>query len=429
MISFNDFLIESKKKKHLHLFEDGEMTFGEIRNIVDDIFSKDIISIYTKKPEATVLLTCVNGKILGVLDGLNPRKPITVEKIVKGYNGSTLFKEAMLNTLNAIEKKLSKLNIKELDEIFDNGHRFIKIQILSTPTLENPIFFKKYKHCFPIISGITKYDDNFEQSLTESDTDINNRVIEFFSIVNNKAKNCKSNLDPFSCDGYKLSEIAEECISNCPNRKEILREVSQLLNELTDGLGYRATLNDYIKERYERRIVNAATKSGLEIRRSSEFVSELVDRLSSLSAKRPTINDLTTYAKKDKIDIKSKEYKDFLNMIESAIEVDNYEMLKPISKLLNRIIVLFLKSIAGYICIYDTKLQNELSLVLGVLESDGEMTESNLIILKKLFTKIHIFEKTHKDGDSLTIVKNNKPYTIKCKMPCIESFGKKILKI
>ena len=187
-------------------------------------------------------------------------------------------------------------------------------------------------------------------------------------------------------------------------------------------------MNDYIKDRYERKIINAATKAGLEIRRSSEFVSEMVDRLSNMSSRRPTKGDLATYAKREGVNINSENYKKFLDTIEDTLDTDNYEMLKPISKLLNRICVLFLQSMLGYASMCDSKLQNMITVALENLESAGEMTEANINILKKLFVKLREFAETHKEGDDFVVSKGGKPYTIKCRMPAIDSLGTSILK-
>lgn len=430
MLRFREYLAESKKKRPLHLFEDGEMTFGEIRTIVEDVFSKNVVSIVNRKPAATVSFTCIDGKVLGMINGLNPSTPLVSEKIVNEWkdNKSKAFKEAFANSLSDIEKKLSELDIEEQNEIFDNGRRFINIQLVS-PASEDALP-KVNNRFLSIPCGTTHYDEKFEneQPLTESDEDVAQRVFSVFSAVNNDKTKKTSNIDPLAREAYKLTKEASAAFAKCPNRKEAVQEVATMLNELIDGLGYRATLNDYVKERYERKIMNCATKSGVDVRRSSDFVSEMVDRLSTMSAKRPTMNDLTTYAKREGIDVKSDQYKKFLDEIESTLDTDNYEMLRPISILLNKIVVLFLKSILGYVTMCDPKLANMVSGALEAMESAGEMTEANLAILKKLFLKLYEFAKVHEEGDDFTCCKDDKAYTIKCKLPPLESLGTKILK-
>lgn len=428
MLRFKDFLVESKKKRPLHLFEDGEMTFGDIRNVVEDIFSKKVVSIVNRKPVATVSLTCVDGKVMGVINKLNPGKPMVSEKIVKEWEGSKTFKDAFRNSLSDIEAKISELDLEQQKELFDNGHRFINIQLIS-PASDDALP-KVNNRFLSIPAGTSHYDEKFENELPigESDSDVAQRVFSLFSVVNNDKTKKASNIDPFAREAYTLTKEAMEAFAKCPDRKEAVQEVASMLNELIDGLGYRATLNDYVKERYERKIMNCATKSGIDLRRSSDFVSEMVDRLSTMSAKRPTMGDLTTYAKREGIDVKSDQYKKFLNEIESTLDTDNYEMLRPISVLLNRIIVLFLKSVLGYVNMCDPKLANAITVALDSLEGAGEMTEANLTILKKLFVKLYEFQKAHAEGDNFACCKGDSAYTIKCRFPSIESLGTRILK-
>lgn len=76
-----------------------------------------------------------------------------------------------------------------------------------------------------------------------------------------------------------------------------------------------------------------ATKSGLDLDRSSDFVSELADRLSAVSGRKPTKSDLITYAKHDGIDFKSEEYKKFIELMDSTIDEVNTQLIRPIENL------------------------------------------------------------------------------------------------
>ena len=430
MLTFLEYLTESKKKRPLHLFEDGEMTFGQIRNIVEDIFQKDIVSVVPRKPAAQIGVTCKDGKVLAILNGVNPSSPVVSEKLMSGYKASKQFKEAFEKSMADIEKNISKLSIEEQDEIFDKGHLYAKFDLIA-PAKDakgNEAFKDNRFLVFP--AGIAHYTDKFdcEQPITEAENEIAQRIFSVFGVTQQDNTKHPENLDPFAQELYKLTKENAEAFAKCPRRKEAVQEVATLLNELIDGLGYRATLNDYVKERYERKIINAATKAGLEIRRSSDFVSEMVDRLSTMTSRRPTKGDLATYAKREGVDVNSENYKKFLDTIESTLDTDNYEMLKPVSKLLNRICVLFLQSLLGYASMCDQKLQNQITVALDALESSGEMTEANISILKKLFNNLREFEAAHKDGDEFVVSKGGKPYTIKCRFPSIDSLGTSILK-
>ena len=85
---------------------------------------------------------------------------------------------------------------------------------------------------------------------------------------------------------------------------------------MTDGLGWRCTLDQYVDDKYSRHIVNAAMKHGIDVSRDSQFVKSLVRRLAEIAARgKPTKSDLATYAKCDKVDFKSDACREFLRKI------------------------------------------------------------------------------------------------------------------
>lgn len=428
MLRFSEFLIESKKKRPLHVFEDGEMTFGDIRNLIEDLFQKEIVTIKPKKPYATVGITCKDGKVCGYWNQDKPGEARAISNFASSYSGDKNYKVPFQTLLDSVEKSISDMDTEEQKEVFDDGHRFLKLDVYMPDNLT------QCQNCGNSLIGVPNgqihYDEKFENEvpLTEADEDISQRIISIFNTNVNNRTSKKANLDPLARSAYALKEEAVSAFRQCPNKKEVVNEVAKLLMELIDGLGYRATLNDYVKERYERKIMNAATKSGLNVRRSSEFVSEMVDRLSTMSSKRPTLSDLSTYAKREGVNVNSDEYKNFLELIEGTLEADNYEMLKPISVLLNKIFVLFLKNMLGYATMCDMKLANEITVVLDQLESAGEMTETNMTVLKKLMMKLREFAKTHQNGDKFTFTQNGSPYCLNCRCPDIEALSSKIMK-
>ena len=101
---------------------------------------------------------------------------------------------------------------------------------------------------------------------------------------------------------------------------------------MTDGLGWRCTLDQYVDDKYSRHIVNAAMKHGIDVSRDSQFVKSLVRRLAEIAARgKPTKSDLATYAKCDKVDFKSDACREFLADVEQNAQQTNDEVLGPIA--------------------------------------------------------------------------------------------------
>ena len=432
MLKFKEYLAEAKKKRSFRIFEDGEMSFGEIRDAVSDLFKTNPISVHQQKPSCQIGVTCnEKGQVCAIRDSVNANDPTPISKFASSYEGKGAFKDAFKNTVDGIGARIDALDDETKKTIFDNGHVFMKFDIIS-PASEKA-FDKANNRMLAVNSGISRFNDSFEESpLGEGEEELAQKALSIFSLVNDekmKKPKTPNNGDPLARDVYKLSEEAVNALAQTPDKSEIVNEVMKILDGLVDGLGYRGTLNDYIRDRYERKIVNCATKAGIEMRRSSDFVSELSDRLSKMSARRPTMGDLATYAKKEGIDIKSEQYKNFVKGLDDTLDTDNAEMVKPISNLLNKISSMFLHSIAGYVSLEDPKLMELVNSTLAQLDSESELTDQNLQILKNLFVKLRSFANAHKDGDSYLFMKNDRPYCLKCQMPNIETFGNKILKV
>lgn len=104
--------------------------------------------------------------------------------------------------------------------------------------------------------------------------------------------------------------------------------------KLVDGIGWGCTIRDYVQDRYSRYLVNKALEHGLDVSKKGNFVDELTSRLSGTSSLRPTKSDLATFAKREGIDIKSDNYKAFLDDIEQHAEQTSKDILFPIENAL-----------------------------------------------------------------------------------------------
>lgn len=110
-----------------------------------------------------------------------------------------------------------------------------------------------------------------------------------------------------------------------------LEALENRIEKMTDGLGWRCTLDQYVDDKYSRHIVNAAMKYGIDVSRDSQFVKSLVRRLAEIAARgKPTKSDLATYAKCDKVDFKSDACREFLADVEQNARQTNDEVLGPI---------------------------------------------------------------------------------------------------
>ena len=437
---------KNRKKKSLNLFENGEMTFGEIREIVESLFKEEICKVRKQKPYCTVALTCRNGNAMGILDTDDPSKPINLKSLVSALRCDKPMKEAMVNSLKMVEEKLSDLKPDLQNELFENGHRFINFEIMPVKSEE---WLSLHGNKLPIFFlGSKRFADDFSSELPlseDGDEIFNKNVVSLFvnepttnllseddednddedeKVMKKRMKKCRCD-DPlchceYAFDPKKIDKFNNSCCQRHYN------DLMGDLNQLVDGLGYRATLNDYVKDRYERKIINAAMQSNVDMRRSSDFVSELVDRFSSMTNKRPTMADLNTYAKREGIDIKSENYRKFLDILDQEVDNDNAEMLKPIVKFLIKILVAYFNSMRGYASLQNEDLCESLEKTCETLQSIETLDDSTIKNVKDLFNNLKEFEESHCETSEYPFIFNDKPYCLLCKCPNTDLIREKI---
>ena len=440
--TFKEFLSESSlkdRKKILNLFENGEMNFGQFRDMINGLFGQEISYVQSLRPMYSVSFTCRNGAPVGVLESEDHGKPLASKALISSMRCNKEMKEAMTNTLKLIEDKLSKVNHKLMEDLFEDGHRFVNFDIMPVKSLS---WLELHGNRFPVFYlGSKRFSKNFNSELTINEDEEDpfeenvarlfmpsnaNMIHEEDGLVHPELNEC-GDQDPLCHKDYALDpEIVD--YFKVPSCKKCRDELMAQLATVTDGLGYRSTLNDYIKDRYERKIMNAAMKSDLDIRRSSDFVSELVNRFSVLSNKRPTLSDLTTYAKREGINVNSENYKNFLEYLGTQIDTDNNELLKPIVDMFTKILISYLNAMRGYVALNDRNLCRDMTHMCSELESGCSCCEAGTVKnLKKLFDSIAEFEVNHPNVDEYAFVSNDKPYCLYCACPRTDLIREKAL--
>ena len=129
----------------------------------------------------------------------------------------------------------------------------------------------------------------------------------------------------------RISREQIQALKQAEACRKQLEELEKRIEKMTDGLGWRCTLDQYVDDKYSRHIVNAAMERGIDVSRDSQFVRSLVRRLADIAARgKPTKSDLATYAKCDKVDFKSDACREFLSGLERDAERTNAEVLGPV---------------------------------------------------------------------------------------------------
>ena len=217
-------------------------------------------------------------------------------------------------------------------------------------------------------------------------------------------------------DTFEISGPVKLKLKNIKNAETSLAEVLEDLDKLVDGLGYKATVAEYAQERFKKYIVNMATKAGLDLDRNSDFVAELSDRMSNVSGRRPTKSDIATYAKKEGLDIKSQEYKDFINNLDNTSAAANAEVIAPLEDLVVKAGTILMNNIQGYVSLdpagYAKRLSAELDDVIKQFDDDKGLTPEKVERFKRNLVKLDKYGKIANPAEGIVFLYKGKPFKL-----------------
>lgn len=333
LVKENMLLNEGGASGHLqHVFSDPDLTFREIKDIFTKLFTGNI-EITEKTDGQALAITYKDGEFKVARNKATLKDPMTIDKLDAMFEGRGEIRDAFVNSMKDMANALKSLDQKTLNSTFANGKNFMAFEIIYPPT-KNVIDYGN--RCLLQLHGINVYDEKF------------NKVGEDKAAADKLFKQLQAK-DALKQKTFEITGPAKLHLKNAKTGKESLKEVLAELDKIVDGLGWGATIQDYAKERFEKYIVNRAIEADFPLSKGSQFVSELADRLSNVSKRRPTKADLATFAKREGLDVKSEEYKNFVNELDQTLDDANAVIIKPLEDLVIKAGLMLMKNLVGYV--------------------------------------------------------------------------------
>lgn len=409
-------LLSESKMSHLkHLFEDGTLSFDDMRGIFNKVFTGKV-GINTNIERTPLLLTYKDGKFVLAKNSQDDEQPFSDTVVCKRCNCNSGNKQLVVTAINNFMKPLSKLSEEELEPIFKNGKRCLSLDVI-IPAKEQLSDYGN--RCFLQFNNVGKYDNN-TNTIVEDEPQ---RTEECGFDIGNYIRNNKCIDNSIELDDDKIQHL-----KNSTSPDTALKGLLSKLAQIVDGIGYKATVNDYVRERYAKHIVNTALKYGIDLYRNSDFVNELISRLSYVSDHRPNRGDLITYAKRDRVDWRSPQYREFIADLESTADQTNDEIVKPIELLVLEAGILLMKCFLG-IVVSDPrrqakKLVSELDNTIQMLENDADgLTPEKIKTFRHCMKNLDQYQKTLPE-DGILIMHNGKICKIKGRFGAINDISR-----
>lgn len=397
--SYKKLLVEGGASGHMtHLFEDGEMTFGELKEIFKELFSGEI-SIQEKTDGMALAITYKDGKVKAARNKATLKEPMSIAELEKKFEGRGEIKDAFVNSMKDISEAVKTLSQTELKRIFNDGHNYMAFEIIYPPT-KNVVSYGD--RCLIQLHGVNIYDENW------------NKVSEDKSL----AKKLYDLLKKHGALNQKNFEIANDAklkIKSSKTAKESLDDVISKLEKIQGKLPDETTIKEFVAHKYKQQIRKAAKESGLSEKRTPEFVSRLANRLSYVSGEKISKADLQKVAHDEGIDPKSKEYKEFIKQVEATQPDDNQKFILPIEVLVVDAGMQLMKNLVGYVTADRSEsakeLSKELDNAIAELEKNKDkLSQSALKTLEKNLKKLEQFGKEATGVEGIVFIHNGRVF-------------------
>ena len=397
--SYKRIVCEGGASGHMtHLFEDGEMTFGELKEIFKELFSGEI-EVSEKTDGMALAVTYKDGQVKAARNKATLKEPMSIAELEKKFDGRGEIKDAFVNSMKDISSAVKTLSKTELKRVFNDGHNYMAFEIIYPPT-KNVVSYGS--RCLIQLHGVNIYDDNY------------NKVSEDKSLAK-KLYDLLKKHDALNQENFEITNDAKLKIKNSKTAKESLADIVSKLEKIQGKLPDDTTIKEFVAYRYKQQVRKAAKESGLSEKRTPEFISRLVDRLSYVSDDKVSKSDLQKIARDEGIDPTTKEYKDFIKRMEETSPEDNQKFILPIEAVVADAGMQLMKNLVGYVTADRSEsartLAKELDAAIADLEKNKDtLSQSALKTLEKNLMKLEKFGKEPTGVEGIVFIHNGKVY-------------------
>ena len=386
----------------MHLYEDGKMTFGEMRQILQEVFQGKT-TLTEKLDGFNLMVTYKDGRFGFARNKATLKDPMDIDRLSQHFDGNPKLKDAFTESAKSFASALRTIEPNDLTRLFNNGQNFANIEVVYPPC-GNILDYGN--RCLLQLNSVDVFDEKMNK--VSEDADSSKWLYE--TLKKNDALK------------QEMFEITEQNILRMKDSVSADKALGLLMEDfekILDGFSLNTTIQDYANERLKRYILNVCNHNGIGVDRDCQFIKEMADRLNYLSHKRPTKADICTFAKRAGVNVHSDEYKKVITTLESQKDEMNEEIMKPVEALVSKAGSLLLKNVTGFISADPAKTSQKLALELestiSEIEKDnGKLTPEKLKLFNKNIKKLDNWKENFfpSEGVVIKLGKTGKCYKI-----------------
>ena len=337
-----------------HLFENMDLSFGEMRDIIEKSLSGNLEYAREKTDGQQLSITWKDEKLRsarnkGQLKNFGENS-LDIEGISKMFDGRGEIKEAFVLAMQDLQSAISKLPINRRESLFQNGKKFMSVEIIY-PATKNVI---PYGASLLIFHSLLEYDIN-GNLISSSNEDA--------MLLNKLIKN--SNLEVQKT--FQIQPLNPAQFEKDINFKNQVSEFNTVLNNIISRytLNDSNTLYDYVYSSWKELIDKNA--EGCDYSISTELEEKIINKFVG--------KDSTTITSLRK-NIPNKEFISWINQTCEQKQSIEKSILKPFEILFLKLGVRVLKNVKVLLSANPKKslkdMKHDLAITIKQISSSGD---------------------------------------------------------
>jgi hypothetical protein len=268
-----------------HPFDDRNLTFGEIKDMIEEFLSGDlnvVKEVSEKLDGQNLMVTYKDGEVKAARNKTTIITPMSMSELKTKFDGRGEIYDAFSSAMTDLTIALSSINKTQLEAIFNNGLNFINLEILYPPT-KNVIDYGD--QLVLVFHGITKFNE------------LGNKVGEITS-ANSIIQQIVHDINADTETKFKFSAGNIPDLQRIPNFQKKTSDIISIVNKLQQdqSLTDSHTIGDYYRSFWDKFI--DSQKLGLDPEMKNILVNRWANDDRSVKLTRNTFKNNLEVVKK-----------------------------------------------------------------------------------------------------------------------------------
>lgn len=304
-----------------HIFDDGSMTFKELKEMLLDIFSGKV-ELTEKVDGANISITWKNGEIGLARGSKTVKEPMNLNAAADwAVAENPTARKGMYNAVKSLNSAFKKLPEKTLENWFNNGKNFMSAEVITSDN-KNTIDYGDVYIIMP--HNITEYDENGKKVKEDP-----SKAKEIYDTL--------KSMDALESEGFTIKSPQVLIINDSIKAQSILEDtIKQIDNfEAKHDLSDNNTIQDYVNKCWTKYI--------------DTVFPDLDKDLKEVLIKRWAKQDKSINSAKIKKMLGTQANIEKFNEIEKSAPTLFATMFEPLEIICLKAAALFLKTLGGFI--------------------------------------------------------------------------------